>query len=180
MVQGNYASEYAQNLMRKQQTMGGVPILDLTNWQAPKYISGDSGIRSLPISAPHGACHAIEVKTTVDDQVSKCPIYVKSSIVKCTGQALDTCPSNADGLCPAPDGTVSTTDYINFIAVFTMGAAQDGIEVTFKYVEDGVPKHITKLVDASGPGPVMVYAFDLNIQFDADTVLVLYGAEVLA
>lgn len=181
MTQENYLSEDTQNLIRRaQQTMGAVPILDLTNWQSPRYISADSNIRSLPESTPHGACHSIEVKTTIDGHVSKCPIYVESSIIRCTGPAIATCPSNAQEACPVPDGTVSTTDYINMIAVFNMGAAQDDVEVTFKYVENGIPKHITKLVDVAGAGQVIVYAFDTNQQFSADTTLVLYGAEVLA
>jgi hypothetical protein len=61
-----------------------------------------------------------------------------------------------------------------------MGAAQTGIEVTFKYVENGIPKFITKLVNSVGTGPITVYAFDNNMPFAADTILVLYGAEVLA
>lgn len=162
-----------------QQTMRGVPILDLTNWQSPRYISGNSGIRSLPESTPHGACHAIEVKTTIDDTASKCPVYVASSIIRCLTADIGSCTSTTATACPN-GGVVSTTDFINMIATFSMGAAQDNIEITFKYVENGIPKHITKLVTSAGAGPMTVYAFDNNMPFPADTVLVLYGAEVLA
>lgn len=196
MVQRNYASEYSRNLMEMQQTAGGVPVLDLTNWQASQ--SGNSQIRSLPrvlpTPLPVGACHSVAVKTTVDGKVAKCPIFVESSIVTCNGESNPggvpageggtppmipaTCPIDALTACPA-DGVISTTTWVNMIAMFTMGAPQNNVEVTFKYVEDGVPNYETVTVNVAA-GLNHVYAFSTNKQYDADTTLVLYGAEILA
>lgn len=174
MTQGNYIQESTQDLIRRaQQTTIGVPTLDLTDWNSPKYISGNSRIRSLA-----GSCHKIEVKTTVDGETSKCPIEVASSIVFCTGPTIGTCPTDTAAACPT-GGTISTTQYVNFIAVFTMGAAQTGVEVTFKYLLNDTPTKVTKTVDVTA-GSNIVYAFDPNEQYDADTTIALYGAEVLA
>lgn len=172
--------EHTQYFARSaQQNLGAIPVLDLTNWQSPIYTSDSPGVRSLDPALPTGACHFIEVKTTVNGSVSKCPIYVESSIIRCVSADTAACTSTTATPCPN-GGTVSTTDFINMMATFTMGAAQDNIEVTFKYVENGIPKFITKLVNAAGAGSITVYAFDNNMPFAADTILVLYGAEVLA
>jgi hypothetical protein len=174
------AREHTQYFTRSaQQNLGDTKVLDLTNWQSPKYISDNQGISSLDPAIPAGACHFIEVKTTVNGNVSKCPIYVESSIIRCVSADTAACTSTTATPCPN-GGTVSTTDFINMIATFTIGAPQNNIEVTFKYVENGTPKFITKLVNAVGAGPITVYAYDTNQQFNADSILVLYGAEVLA
>ena len=109
---------------------------------------------------------------------SKCPILVDSSIVMCTGPAIGNCPVNTTAACPV-DGTVSTTQYMNMIAVFTMGAAQNGVEVTFKYVYNGTPGQTTVTINAVS-GSNYVYAFATNQLYPAGATLVLYGAEVLA
>lgn len=173
MVQGNYSSD-TQDLIRKaQQTMGNVPVLDLTNWQSPRYMSNDSQIKSLA-----GSCHSIVVKTTVDGNTDKCPILVSSSIVFCTGPTLATCPTVTTGTCPT-GGVVSTSQYVNMIAVFTMGASQNGVVVTFKYLVDDVPTQTSVTVNVV-LGSNYVYAFlPNNVQYPAGTSLVLYGAEVL-
>lgn len=179
MTQENY-QEDTQNLIRRvQQTMGGTPILDLTNWQSPRYISGDYQTRSLtnPPTLPN-ACHSIEVKTTVDGQTDKCPILVESSIVICTTAVPGTCPVDALVACPAGN-TISTTTYVNMLAVFSMGAAQPGISIIFKYLVNGVPTQTTVIWNAT-LGLNHVYAFANNQIYPADTSLVLYGAEVLA
>ncbi len=161
----NYISNDVQELIRRaQQTLGNVPVLDLTNWHPQ--------IRSLS-----GSCHKIEVKTTVDDTTSKCPIEVASSIVFCTGPTIGDCPTDTSEPCPV-SGTVSTTQYMNMIAVFTMGDAQNDVEVTFKYVLNDTPTHTTVIVNVTA-GLNYVYAFATNQQYPADTTLVLYGAEVL-
>lgn len=176
MAQGNYPED-TQNLIRRaQQTMGGVPILDLTNWQSPRYISGDSNIGS-DIPVPGAGCHSVEVKTKVDGTASKCPVAVASSIVMCTGDTPGTCGSSAIP-CPV-DGTVSTTQYMNMVATFTMEAGSANTEVTFKYVLNGVPKQ-EKVILNTSTGLNTVYAFATNSVYPTDTVLVLYGAEVLA
>jgi hypothetical protein len=178
MVQGNYSSEYTQNLMRTQQTMVGTPILDLTNWNAPRYISGDSNIGSLTnIPVPSAGCHSVEVKTKVDGQLGKCPIAVASSIVMCTTSVPTDCGSSAIP-CPT-DGIVSAIQYMNMVATFDMEAASAATEITFKYVLNGVPKQ-EKVIVATTLGINTVYAFAANNQYPTDTILVLYGAEVLA
>jgi hypothetical protein len=175
MTQGNYISEYTQDLMRRQQVAGGVPVLDLTNWQAPRYMSGDSQMRSLP--PPVVPCHMIEVKTTVDGQTDKCPILVDSSIIICTTDVIGSCPVTETN-CPT-GGTIATTQYVNFIATFTMGANQNGVKIIFKYVKNGTPMQETVTVNVVA-GDNYVYAFAANQLYPADTILVLYGAEVLA
>ncbi len=173
MTQGNYIESTQDLIRRSQQAMGETPVLDLTNWQQPRYMSSNSQIKSLS-----GSCHQIEVKTTVDGETSKCPIGVASSIVMCTGPTIGTCPTDTSADCPI-SGTVSTTQYMNMIAVFTMGADQTGVEVTFKYVLNGTPTSTTIIVDVVA-GSNYVYAFPTNQVYPADTTLVLYGAEVLA
>lgn len=164
--------------IREQQTLGEVPLLDLTNWQSPRYISGDSQIGSLiQITTPQGACHSIDVRNTVDSTSSKCPIGVVSSIVICPSTDVTTCPADATVACPT-GSTISTTTYINMIATFTMGAAQNNVVVTFKYVENGIPKQEQVTVNVTS-GLNHVYAFATNQSYPADTSLVLYGAEVL-
>jgi hypothetical protein len=178
MAQGNYPED-TQNLIRRaQQTIGGTPILDLTNWQSPRYISGDSRTVSLTdIPTPQGACHSIDVKTTVNGTSSKCPIGVETSIIICTGPALGTCPTVTTVACPS-GGTIGPSTYVNMIASFTMGDAQNNVVVTFKYVLNGVPKQEQLTVNVVA-GPNYVYAFATNQQYPADTSLVLYGAEIL-
>ena len=173
MTQENYIQDNTQDLIRRaQQTLEGVPVLDLTNWESPKYMSGGS-IKSLS-----GSCHKIEVKTTVDNIKSKCPIYVDASIIKCSGSGIGSCATDTSDPCPS-GGVVSTSDYINMIAVFTMGDAQNGVQVTFKYVLNETPTATTVVINATA-GINYVYAFPGgNVLYPADTSLVLYGAEVL-
>ena len=181
MTQGNYPED-TQNLVRRaQQTMGGTPILDLTDWQSPRYISGDYQTNSLTdITTPQGACHSIEVKTTVDGTASKCPIGVLSSIIICTGPTAG-CPTDTTVACPS-GGTISTSTYVNMIATFTLADPQI-VVVTFKYVLNGSPKQEQLSVNVTAPmisaGPIKVYAFATNQLYSSDTSLVLYGAEVL-
>jgi hypothetical protein len=178
MAQGNYPED-TQNLIRRaQQTMGGVPILDLTNWQSPRYISEDYQTKSLTdIPTPQGACHNIEVKTTVNGTASKCPIGVVSSIVICTSPNIADCPNNTNVACPN-GGTITTTQYVNMVATFTLADAQNNVPVTFKYVLNGSPKQEQVLITGS-VGLNVVYAFPTNQLYPSDTSLVLYGAEVL-
>lgn len=173
----------AQVLIRKaQQTLKGVPVLDLTNWQSQRYAPGNSRTNLLEdVPVPHGACHNIEVKTTVDGKTDKCPIGVESSIVICTAEldpgATGNCPTDSTTVCPS-GGTINTSTWVNMIAIFTMGADQTDVEVTFKYVLNGIPKQEKVIVDVV-TGLNHVYAFATNRQYPADTSLVLYGAEVL-
>ncbi len=173
MTQGNYIENTQDLIRRSQQAMGDTPVIDLTNWQSPRYMSGSSQIKSLA-----GSCHMVEIKTTVDGETSKCPILVASSIVMCTGPDPGTCPTDTSAACPV-DGTVSTTQYMNMIAVFTMGADQNNVDVIFKYVLNGTPTQTTVTTNVVS-GSNYVYAFATNQVYPADTILVLYGAEVLA
>ena len=177
MAQGNYPED-TQNLIRRAQQMGAVPTLDLTNWQSPRYISGDYQTKSLtnPITLSN-ACHSIEIKTTVDGVTDKCPIFVESSIVVCTTAAIASCPADAGVLCPT-NGTVGTDKFINMLAVFNMGDVQASVKVTFKYVVNGVPTQTT-VTGGVAQGLNHVYAFTTNQSYGADTIIVLYGAEVL-
>jgi hypothetical protein len=178
MTQGNHPEDTQNLLRRAQQTMGGIPTLDLTNWQSPRYIPGDYQTKSLTdIPTPQGACHNIEVKTTVNGTASKCPIGVLSSIVICTGPTLGECPTDTTVACPS-GGTISTQQYVNMIATFLLADAQANVPVTFKYVLNGVPKQEQVLI-AGLAGPNVVYAFPANQLYPSDTSLVLYGAEVL-
>ena len=176
MTQGNYVSEDTNNLIRRaQQTLGGVPVLDLTNWQAPTYsLDGTVQIRSLA-----GSCHRVIVKNSVNGNTSTCPIPVDSSIVICTGPTLGTCASDPVPItCPA-NNTISTTQYVNMVAKFTMGAAQNGVKVTFKYLYNDVPTSTVVTINAT-VGDNVVYAFTTNQLYNPDDTLVLYGAEVLS
>ena len=162
MTQGNFVSEDTNSLIRRaQQTLGEVPVIDLTNWQTPTYKTAGS-IRSLA-----GSCHSIKVKNviTVDD----------SSIVKCTGTdpAMDceTIPANCGAIAP------TTPDlYYNFVAEVTALVAQTGVEITFKYVIDGIPGEVAVLADI-GTTATTVYAYATNQTYTSGTEVVLYGAE---
>lgn len=161
-----------------QQNLGGVPVIDLTNWQSPKYMPGSSQTRSLTSPATLlNACHSIEIKTTVDGVTDKCPILVESSIITCSTADILSCPADVAAQCPA-NGTVGTGTYINMLAVFDMGAIQASVKVTFKYVVNGVPTQTTRIVPVTA-GLNHVYAFTANTLYAADTIIVLYGAEVL-
>lgn len=168
MTQGSYVSEDTNNLiMRAQQTLGGVPVLDLTNWQNPTYMpAGTTQIRSL---AP--SCHSITVKNqiTVND----------SSILICSDGV--TCPTTVPASCPIG---VLPTDYVNMIAKVTALVAQTGVQITFKYLLNDVPTTTVRTVDLVAGSGNTIYAFVdgggaiANAQYSPDTTLVLYGAEV--
>jgi hypothetical protein len=165
MTQGNYVSEDTNSLIRRaQQTMGNIPILDLTNWQSPTYLpAGTTQMRSL---SPN--CHSITVKNVIT--------VTNSSIVMCTAGGAPTnviCP--IPGSCPT--GPLSPSDYVNIVATINAGVAQSGVDITFKYVLDDTPTTTVKTV-ALTAGANTIYAFDTSIQYPSDTTLVLYGAEV--
>lgn len=161
MTQGNYVSEDTYSLIRRaQQTLGETPVIDLRNWQTPSYKSA-STIRSLA-----GSCHSIKVKNIIT--------VLDSSIVTCTGTGTGTCvviPTSCGDL-----GDTTPDLYYNFVATVTALVAQDPVEITFKYVKDGLP--LTEIVNAPlAIGSNAVYAFATNQTFPSDTELVLYGAE---
>lgn len=162
MKQGSFVSEDTQDLLRRaQQTLGEVPVLDLTNWQDPRYMSGNT-IRSLGSS-----CHSITIRNIIT--------VTDTSIVSCTGLALTTCggiPTDCSGL-----GDTTPDLYYNFVATVNAHVAQTGVDITFKYVENGIPK--TKIATVSlAAGTNTVYAFATNQTYPPDTELVLYGADV--
>lgn len=163
MTQGSYVSEDTNSLIRRaQQTLGETPVLDLTNWQNPIYMSaGTTQIRSLA-----GSCHSIKVKNVVT--------VTDASIVSCTDNTTGSCgaiPGNCGDL-----GATTPDLYYNFVATVTALVAQNGVEITFKYVENGTPA--TQIVTVNlGVGSNTVYAFATNQQYSSGTELVLYGAE---
>lgn len=179
MSQGNYIENTQDLIRRSQQTMGETPVLDLTNWQSPRYMSRNTNqinqinqIRSLS-----GSCHMVEIRNTVDGTRSRCPILVDSSIVMCTSPTIGDCPTGTADPCPL-DGLVDTTQYMNMLAVFTMGDAQSSVDVIFKYVLNGTPTTTTITTNVAA-GLNHVYAFATNQLYPVGTTLVLYGAEVL-
>ena len=161
MTQGNFVSEDTNSLIRRaQQTLGEVPVLDLTNWQAPAF-NYTGSIRSLA-----GSCHSIKVKNvvTVND----------SSIVKCASATAGDCsaiPTDCDVLNPTTPNL-----YYNFVADVSALVAQTDVEITFKYVQNGIPGEAIVLADI-GTTSTMVYAYATNQQYASGTELVLYGAE---
>ncbi len=165
MTQGNYISEDTMSLVRRaEKILGNMPVLDLTNWTNPMYLPmGTTQIRSL-----NPSCHSIIVKNTIT--------VTESSIVMCSSGGLPDmvkCPIPSS----CPTGPLSPVDYVNMVATIDALAAQTGVEITFKYILDGVPTNTTITVDLSA-GTNTVYAFDPSIQYPSGTTLVLYGAEV--
>lgn len=161
MTQGNFVSEDTNSLIRRaQQTLGEVPVLDLTNWQSPTF-NYTGSIRSLA-----GSCHSIKVKNVVT--------VTDSSIVKCTGTETGTCgaiPATCDLLDPTTPNL-----YYNFVATVNALVTQPSVDITFKYVLDGVP--MTEIVSTGLiAGSNTIYAFATNQQYVSGTELVLYGAE---
>ena len=172
MTQGNYVSDNTDNLIRRaQQTMDSVPVLDLRNWQEPRYMSGDVQIRSLA-----GPCHRIVIRNTVNGITSNCPIPIDASLIICTGtDPLTQCAAVTD--CPIGN-TVDSTKYINMIATFTAGSIQPNVTVTFKYLLNDLPTQAVVTI-ATVVGTNTVYAFAVNQSYHADTTISLYGAEVM-
>jgi hypothetical protein len=163
MTQGNFVSEDTYSLIRRaQQTLGGVPVLDLTNWQNPTYMS-NAQIRSLP----PGSCHSITVKNVIT--------ITDTSIVTCSVAATPATNCLIPANCSV--GPLSPSDFINMVATVTAQVPQSLVEITFKYVLNDNPTSITKIVTLT-TGINTVYAFDSSVQYPVDTTLVLYGAEV--
>lgn len=165
MTQGSYVSEDTNNLIRRaQQTLGEVPVLDLTNWQNPTYMpTGTTQIRSLSPS-----CHSIVVKNVIT--------VTDSSITMCSAGGAPTsilCPIPAN----CPTGPLTPSDYVNMVATITAQVAQSGVDITFKYVWNDTPTTTTVTV-ALIAGTNTVYAFNPSVTYAPDTTLVLYGAEV--
>ncbi len=162
MTQGNYVSEDTNSLIRRaRQTLGETPVLDLRNWQVTTYKS-TGNMMSLA-----GSCHSIKVKNIIS--------VVDSSIVTCTDATTANCVA-----IPAGCGDIEPTTpdlYYNMVATVSAAAAQTGVEITFKYVLDGVPTTAIVLADLDGVANNTVYAFATNALYPSGTELVLYGAE---
>lgn len=169
MTQGNYVSDDTDNLIRRaQQTMDSVPVLDLRNWQEPRYMSGDAQIRSL---SP--ACHRIVVKNTIT----------------VTDATIVTCATTTPGDCTEPTGCPTTVDpattgYYNLVATVDASAGQAGVVIEFCYLKNDQPvtfpiadyqKAVTLV-----PGPQTVYLFAVNQPLVADDTLTLYGARIVS
>lgn len=162
MIQGSYVSEDTNSLIRRaQQTMGEVPVLDLTNWQNPTYMSGTEQIRSLA-----GSCYSIKVKNSITG--------ISFSIATCTSGVNTGCTVPAS--CPA--GPLTPSDWVNMVVTFTAAAAQPtGVTITFQYVLNGVPT-TTVLSPPIVSGSNTFYAFAAPVQYVPDTELVLYGVDI--
>ena len=165
MTQGSYVSEDTNNLIRRaQQTLGGVPVLDLTNWQTPTYLpAGTTQIRSL-----NPSCHSITVKnviTVTDSSINICATMGPPTIGDCPVPAS----------CPV---SITPLQYVNMYASVNALVAQIGVEITFQYVLNDLPTATPRIVDLLA-GTNTVWAFpDTNVKYAPDTTLVLYGAEV--
>lgn len=163
MTQGSYISEDTNSLIRRaQQTMGEVPVLDLTNWQNPTYTSTET-VRSLAGSS----CHSIKIKNVIS--------VADTSIIKCTTTVpaeCDTVPANCGAI-----GSTTLDKYYNFVATVNAQVAQNGVQIVFKYVINGSPETQPVLANL-GAGANTVYAFATNQGYLSDTELVLYGADV--
>lgn len=163
MTQGSYVSEDTNSLIRRaQQTLEGVPVLDLTNWQNPTYTPAGT-VRSLAGSS----CHSIKIKNVIT--------VTDTSIIKCTATTI----ANCYGI-PADCGAIGPTTldlYYNFVAIVNAQVAQNGIQIVFKYVVNGIPATQPVIANLNA-GPNTIYAFALNQNYVSDTELVLYGADV--
>lgn len=162
-----YRSENTQDLIRRaEQVLGGVPVLDLTNPQFPTYTPAGGQISGQMRSLNPASCHSIRIRNVIT--------VTESSIVVCTGTTTDTC-----GAIPAActDLGVTTPDkYYNFVSTVSALVAQTGVEITFKYVQNGLP--LTQVVTVNlSAGSNTVYAFTTNQTYTPGTELVLYGAE---
>lgn len=158
--------ENTQDLIRRaQQTLEGtVPVLDLTNWQSPAYMSAETEqIRSL--AGPY--CHSIKIKNVI--------AVSDTSIVKCISSDPATCDA-----APEDCGTIGATTldkYYNFVAIVNAQVAQIGVQIIFKYVENGIPMNQPVLTSLNA-GTNTIKAFITNLHYTSDTELVLYGADV--
>ena len=162
MRQGTYIAESTESLIRKaEQILGGTPVLDLTNPQFPTYTPAEGHIRSLA-----GSCHSITVRNVIN--------VTDNSIIVCAGPAIGTCGA-IPATCPPP--LSPTTDYVNMVATVNALVAQNGVEITFKYLLDDVPTTTAVIVNLSA-GNNTVYAFALNTLYPVGTKLDLYSAEV--
>jgi len=161
-----YRSESTESLIRRaEQILGGVPILDLTNPQYPTYIPA-GGHTWAQIRSLGSSCYSIKIKNVVS--------VTDSSIVVCTDTPTGTCgaiPGTCGGL-----GATTPDKYYNFVATVSALVAQIGVQITFKYVQNGLPS--TQVVTTNlSAGSNTVYAFTTNQTYTPGTELVLYGAE---
>lgn len=166
MTTVDYISESTENLIRRaEQTLGEIPVLDLTNWQVPIYIPGNATIRSL---AP--SCKRIQIKNIVT--------VVDSSITICTGPTVPgDCGTPFPVSCPVG---VSPLDYVNIVAKVTAQAPQAGLKIVFDYLLDDVPLTTAPIsFDISAAeiaaGGKNVYAFGANVQYIDGQSLTLHG-----
>jgi len=158
----DYIPENTQDLIRRaEQVLGEVPVLDLTNPQFPIYTPAGGQIRSLGSS-----CHSIKIKNVIN--------VIDTSIVVCTDATTGTC-----GAIPGTCGDLGATTpdkYYNFVATVNALVAQTGVQITFKYVQNGLPT--TQVVTTNlSAGSNTVYAFATNQTYTPGTELALYGAE---
>jgi hypothetical protein len=158
----NYVSEDTASLIRRaERTLGGVPVLDLTNWNAPIYTQGVT-IQSL---AP--SCKRIQVKNIVT--------VIDSGIVICTG-LTGGCGTTVPANCPSG---VSPTDYVNMVAQVYAQAPQNLLNIVFDYLLDDVPMtsppRTFNITTGGISGAVLVYAFDDNVQYIESQTLTLHG-----
>lgn len=159
----NY-EESTENLIRRaEQTMGRVPVLDLSNWQYPTYTAGGQ-----MASLAGSSCHSIKIKNVIT--------VTATSIVKCAT------PTGTCGAIPTDCVTFGATTpdlYYNFVATVNALVLQTGVEITFQAVIGGVPTAIPVTVASLSAGDNTVYAYPgANQTYPSDTEVVLYGAEV--
>lgn len=176
MAQGKYIYEDTQHLLeRAAQILGEIPILDLTNWQEPVYINGDSGgSGGCPGGNPSSSsCSHILLRNIIT--------ITDTSIITCTGTATTTC--SPIGTCPT-GGIVSPSKYINIVAIVNLtGVAQTGVVIQFNYLINNTPVTdplLTKVTVNLVPGNNTVYLFPTNRTYSPNTSITLYGASVIS
>lgn len=150
MTQGKYVSEDTQYLLKRAaQILGETPVLDLTNWQSPMYISEDSQVESLTDQP----CNRITLKNTIT--------VTSTGIVTCTGTTTTTCTTT----CPT-GGNATPDKYINMVATVNLvGVAQTGVVIQFHYLVNEIPitdPLLTNVTVNLVPGNNTVYLFPTN------------------
>lgn len=170
ILTADYRSESTEDLIKRAEQILAYPKIypradDIIPYSRSGFGFMNQTYTYPPIRTLAPSCNRIEVKNVIT--------VTDSSIIICTGTAIGTCP----GIPPSCPVGVTPNDYVNMVA--TVGALVGQIvDIAFDYILNDVPTTTVVTAVPLLTGSNTVYCFGVNIQYGADTTLVLFGARV--